>query len=246
VGGKKYSMMEMMKTIKKMVAHYIFPWKDDYIYVDHGIEDYKYKQPKGMVAATEFYQNRYYKILKRFRWDIKAEHKTELMDIVHELSYYNALIKRIDLINKIETYGVFPESEVLRLKKKLDDEAKTNFEWKDYDELEEKLGKKLDREAQKYVEHYFPLLLDNVVTRRYKLYAMNAADNSKQSNLSPKIPVTPPNSPASAKKLSPSSFKSTAKISKGSAKSSAKNSPKNSPKSPNRTSKNSARVSPKN
>lgn len=106
--GKRYYLLEQMKTkipVLRIIYHY---QENKYVSIDLSLIDKKYKIPITM-EMYRYYTNDWYKIMKSFRWKLPKEERVEYFKVMNSITKMIAIKYQLDFIELLKKYkGLTP------------------------------------------------------------------------------------------------------------------------------------------
>lgn len=155
--NERYYLLDAFKT-ETPVLEYVYRYNNQFIAIDVGLVDKRYRTGQTDAAYKHYTQN-WYKILKSYRWKVKREYQAELLRRTGEvnnliaLSYEIELFSRIQLIPKFPYYFVFKNHLMYDLKQMGFPPDKTYLE-----KTERQVQDQINDKLEKYVQEFVPML----------------------------------------------------------------------------------------
>ncbi len=177
VNGSKYTLLQGLKNRHfGIVIRAIYIDGNKAINVDVGYRDHRYKKA-NIKHMYKIYQEKWWKILKGYRYDMSPDYQNSYYEMLQEMSYLPSLIERVNLLKKLIKYNIangrFNESTKQEI---LTDAKNIDIETEDFDKIVSIAEEKLKRYSKKYVEYYFDKLND-----KGKRIAMNNFNIMKEA-----------------------------------------------------------------
>lgn len=202
----RYNIIDEAKKIGQILLMYIFKYNNEYVSVDTGLVDWKYKKtnPTHMYLI---YNKSWYKILKEYKKVIIPEYKDEYVLFMEQLQILNSIVARIKLIKYMDNYNVlnynkFSDKDILEMKKEIVTELNKYdinipFTPQNYNNIITNFSDILNIESKKKIYYYYPYIKQQnkfseyirlAIATSYSVPKTVLLDRRKDGNVCPFFP----------------------------------------------------------